>query len=336
MRSFTTLLIGLQVLVAGGCVVASAAELDGVITPVEKWSCLFGGQEVTLSFRVSSQKDGSAVEAGRLRWRYAADQRTLARGETEWDPEDQGVAALTLSVPAVRAGLVFPTELSVSCVTQESSFESSTLTRTLWLFAEDPFVHQREVMKEQNLFLFDPDGRTADLFRDAELPVQQIHSIAVLEARPHDSCLIVGEDTSLIRNRRLAEQLLSFAAAGGTVLMLAPSEGVIPMPDETSQVQPGEFRLRRNHVISDFDKRLDSISWPGTSGLPGSRITLRTRFNRIGMEVSKDGDWPWMTIEYPETRGRFVFCGFSAIQHWRHGPTPRYLLHRILKTYLDR
>ena len=50
------------------------------------------------------------------------------------------------------------------------------------------------------------------------------------------------------------------------------------------------------------------------------------------MEVSEDGDWPWLTIEYPETNGRFIFCGFRLIKHWDDGPTPRFLLSRILES----
>jgi hypothetical protein len=86
-------------------------------------------------------------------------------------------------------------------------------------------------------------------------------------------------------------------------------------------------------VIREFDKRLDSQFLPGTNNFAGSKVTLRTRLSRIGMEVSEDGDWPWVTIEYPETNGRFMFCGFRLIKHWENGPTPRYLLNQILQEH---
>ena len=124
--------------------------------------------------------------------------------------------------------------------------------------------------------------------------------------------------------------------------MLAPSEGVIPMPGEVSKkgdvedAQPGELRFRRHHVIREFDKRLDSKSLPGIGDFAGSKVSLQTRRNRIEMEVSDDGNWPWFVIEYPETKGRFVFCGFSLVKYWDSGPTPRYLLNRILTPRLKR
>jgi len=314
---------------------AAADDLTAMIVPVERWSSLFGGQETTLHFRVLKLKANPAVE-GLIQWHYSADQRILDRGEFEIDRDDGALAEIKLRIPKVRDGVIFKTEIRVAYVPRGANDAAATLTKSLWLFPEDPFADRRETLKKRKLSLFDPEGRTADLFEKIELPHQRIRNVAVLEDRGEHSYVIVGEGTSLIRNRGLAERLLSFAAAGGTVLMLAPSEGVIPMPGEASpkgepnDAQPGELRFRQHHVIREFDKRLDSKFLPGTDDFAGSKVTLRTRLSRIGMEVSEDGDWPWLTIEYPETNGRFIFCGFSLIKHWDNGPTPRYLLSRIL------
>jgi hypothetical protein len=335
MRQIIASVTALQLLAA--C--AAAADETATITPVEKWSCVFGDKEVTLHFRVANKKAGNAGVEGRLQWHYSANQRTLARGEVEIRRNDSGIAEVVLQIPKVRDGVIFQTDLAVSYVPRGANDEAATLTKPLWLFPEDPFADQRETLKERGLSLFDPEGRTAALFEKIELPHQRIRNVAALEDRGEHSYVIVGEGTSPIRNRGLAERLLSFAAAGGTVLMLAPSEGVIPMPGdgarkgEPNDTQPGELRFRQHHVIREFDKRLDSKFLPGTSDFAGSKVTLRTRLSRIGMEVSGGGDWPWLTIEYPETNGRFIFCGFSLIKHWENGPTPRYLLNRILQEH---
>ena len=336
MRPSAIAIVTLQILAAGTCCEILAAEVTATITPVERWSCLFGGEEATLHFRVSDKKDGAAVAEGRVLWHYSANQRTLARGEVELRRNDAGIMEVTLQIPEVRDGVIFQTELSVACVPRGELAEAAMLTKTLWLFPKDPFVDQRETLKERNLSIFDPEGQTVDLFEKIELPHQRVRNATALEDHARHSYVIVGEGTSLIQNRGLAERLLSFAAAGGTVLMLAPSEGVLPMPGRADDARPGELRFRRHHVIHEFDKRLDSISWPGTDDFAGSKVTLRTRLGRIGMEVSDDGDWPWLTIEYPETKGRFVFCGFSLIKHWGSGPTPRYLLDRILTPRQER
>jgi hypothetical protein len=288
-----------------------------------------------LHFRVVKRKPEPAVE-GRIQWHYSANQRTLARGEAEIDASEATQIAVILRVPEVRDGVIFRTQLTVAYVPARENSATSTLTKTLWLFPEDAFADQRDTLEDRQLLLFDPDGNTAELFAKIELPHRRIRNAIALDDREEHSYVIVGEGTSLVRNRGVAERLLSFAAAGGTVLMLAPSEGVIPMPGEASQkgvenvAQPGELRFRQHHVIREFDKRLDSEFLPGTGDFAGSKVTLRTRLNRIGMEVSEDGDWPWFTIEYPETKGRFVFCGFNIVRNWSNGPAPRYLLNRIL------
>jgi hypothetical protein len=336
MRSIIVSVAVLQLLTAWAKV--ATADENVTITPVEKWTSLFGDCEVRLHFQVTDKKAESVGVEGRLQWHYSANQRTLARGEAEIGRNDSGIAEVALRIPQVRDGVTFRTNLALAYVPRGANGEAATLIRTLWLFPEDPFVDQRETLKERRLSLFDPEGSTADLFKKIELPHRRIRNAADLDDRDEHSYVIVGEGTSLIRNRGLAERLLSFAAAGGTVLMLAPSEGMIPMPGDASQngelndAQPGELRLCQHQVIHEFDKRLDSEFLPGTDDFAGSKVSLRTRLSRVEMEVSEDGDWPWLTIEYPETNGRFIFCGFRLIKHWDDGPTPRFLLSRILES----
>ncbi len=336
MRSIIVSVAALQLLAAWAKV--ATADENVTITPVENWSCLFGDCEVTLHFQVAGNKTESDGVEGRLQWHYSANQRTLARGEIEINRNDSGVAKVALRIPQVRDGLIFRTDLALAYVPRGANGEAATLIRTLWLFPEDPFVDQRETLNERRLSLFDPEGSTADLFKKIELPHRRIRNAADLDDRGEHSYVIVGEGTSLIRNRGLAERLLNFAAAGGTVLMLAPSEGVIPMPGAASQNgelsddQPGELRFCQHQVIHEFDKRLDARFLPGTDDFAGSKVSLRTRLSRVEMEVSEDGDWPWLTIAYPKTNGRFVFCGFGLIKHWQKSPTPRYLLSRILES----
>jgi RNA polymerase sigma-70 factor, ECF subfamily len=54
--------------------------------------------------------------------------------------------------------------------------------------------------------------------------------------------------------------------------------------------------------------------------------------DQVAAEVHSDGDvWPWYEIRYPGRRAACVVCGFGIIAHWDAGPTPRFLLARIME-----
>lgn len=294
------------------------------IEPTEQWDGVFGDSEVTFHFEVTSGKNRRGG-AGRIQWLHAANQRTISRGESEYRPGDS--AEIALRVPPVNDGVIFRTTLTVDFVPTGADSAAATLEKTIWVFPEDPFDDQRKSFGKESIQLFDPNRRTSDLFNQIELPHQAVSNAAALDDAKSGAIIIVGEGTSLSRNRGLAERLLDRAASGCRVLMLAPFDGNIPLPDSNA----GELRLRKQHVIRDLDKRLDADAWPEAVSLPGTRIGIATRLSRAIVDVSEDGDWPWMEVRYPDSRGVFLVCGYSVIEHWDHGPTPRFLLARILQ-----
>ena len=208
--------------------------------------------------------------------------------------------------------------------------------RSLTLFPRNPFFNRNEWAKELDIELFDPVENTARVFDAAKLPFRTVRNAAALNDPTQKGILIVGEDTSLLKHRSLAKTAIKAASAGRRVVMLAPANGAMDFPgsDKQFRTTPNELRFAQQHIIREFDKRLDARAWFGTNNaIPSRRLNVESLRGRVEISVAdQDGAWPWLEVRFPQTNGVFIVCGFQMIQYWDNGPTPRYLFLRILES----
>jgi hypothetical protein len=116
------------------------------------------------------------------------------------------------------------------------------------------------------------------------------------------------------------------------VLCLAPADGQFAFPG-TEADSPNAARLcfRRNDVIVELDKRLDSDRWPPDGKTFDAGLEVASNRGRVSLVVTESPQtWPWLDVVYP-CGGRLIVCSFRVVQCWQAGPTPRYLLARILE-----
>ena len=318
--------------------VASSADADDVrVIPLENWSTAFAGDEVKIGIRVTSDK----APDGTLRWSHSANQRTIARGEVELQPggDVSATAEFELRPVELHDGVIFATTIRTEFVPSGKDTPVASLERTLWLFPKDPLSGRTEWAKALDIELFDPVGITAKQFDKLKLPYRSVRNAAVLNDPDQHGVLIVGEGVSLLRNRSLGETILQAAAAGRRVVLLAPTDGSLPVPGTEGDglpegIVPGELRFAREHVIAEFDKRFDAASWQGTDNtIPSSQFSIESRRGRVEAIVTeKSSAWPWLEVRFPNNQGVLLVCGFRVIQYSDHGPTPGFLLIRILES----
>lgn len=323
--------VGALMLPQSACVAANVR-----IEPIENWSTAFGGGDVRIGMRVIEAAEGT------LRWSHAANQRTLARGEVELrrNEDGSGTGEFVLRPPEVRDGVIFETTVTTEFIPRGANEAAASLERTLWLFPRNPIAGQTTWAENLDIELFDPEGDTAEQFEKLELPHRVVRNTAALNNPEQDGVLIIGEGASLVRNRSLAGAVLKAAAAGRRVVLLAPADGSFPLPGLTGNdvpdgAAPGEVRLARHQIITELDKRLDAQAWPGTNNtIPSRGLLLESRRGRIETVITDESSqaWPWLVVRFPQSRGVLVMCGFTLIEHWENGPTPRFLLVRLLES----
>ena len=337
----------LRVMVAVGCVVGWVVGLTIADRPalgqsvgearrsadtltvrlIEPGSNVFGDSKVTFHAEVRGLKGRSV----RLGWTLAANHRTIDRAETVVRPDD-GTASvpLTVRVPPVREGVVFPVELTVT-VTGSSPADAATQRRRLWVFGREPFADRQEWLKELDITLFDDEGSTADQFDAAEIPYRFLKNTDAL-AEVDAGLVVVAEGVSWADRPGLGPAVLKLAASGRPVLCLAPADGALPWPGSDQKSARPEVSLRSAQAILALDKRLDTTAWSAEGEAAHTVIRLMAKNDDVVAAFAEGQDgWPWLELHYRGSGGRLVVCGYGVIRHWEAGPTSRFLLARLLE-----
>jgi hypothetical protein len=324
-------------------IVSAAAAVEGgtTIQPQENWSGVFADSDVTFRYAVAADQP-QPIQLG---WRLSIDRRTVLRGERSLDlgPGEPTIVEVPFKVPHVKEGVTIEATLQVSVIGKGATPSPAEHVRPITIFPRNPFANRSEWLKAVKITLFDPEGETAAAFESTEIPFRHLRRTAALE-EPFDGLLVIGEGVSFEQYRSLSETAGKLAASGIPVLCLAPADGAWAMPGagDSGPPLPTRVSLRRGDVIGELDKRLDSAAWPPDGRTVASRMAIRSRRQGVILEVMADGApgseaaWPWVEVRYPKKNSSLLFCGFAIIRQWDAGPTPRFLLARIIERLAKR
>ena len=236
--------------------------------------------------------------------------------------------ALPIELPPVGEGVTFDTQMTITLVDRAGE-ERARTEDTLWLFPKDPFAARREWLKGLNIHLYDPEGATEVIFEQANIPFDKLTNSNTL-ASLEEGILVVGEGTSLRKNRAMAAALFSLAQRGIPVLCLGPVDGELPWPTREDYPHLAQVRLASNEIVREFDKRLSAKFAPDPSS-PASTVSLESRRGRLTLHISDSSEgWPWWQLDF-ENHGTCIVCCLPLVEHWDDSPTPRFLFASILE-----
>jgi hypothetical protein len=310
-----------------------AAKAEVAITPGSPRGNVFGGEESTLAFQISTTR---AVK-GRLVWRLAAGTATVAAGDEALEADAKAPAAVTLklAIPPVKDGTVLHTRLTVSVVEPDRKGSVAAFEQDVWGFPHDPFAGRSAWLEMLRITLFDPKGDTGKAFTAAKVPFDEVRSLEAL-GEIKEGTVIVGEGVSFKDERGLAEVLQKLAEGGRSVLVLAPSGGELPVPGLAAPGDRFEDVTFRRSVVRKLDKRLDPAGWLPDGRVVASSLTVKSGEGAVAGEVvAGEAGWPWVEARTVKGKGRWLFCGLAVVAKWNDGPTPRFLFAKILEHLSD-
>jgi hypothetical protein len=313
---------------------ALAQDVKLVPAPHQAWTAALAGSKHELKFTIQAPKDFR----GRLVWSLAekATGRVLpdGRGEAVLKRGAGGTAtaSFALDFPKVSPGVVLKAQLTASLVDDAAGTAAATYEKPVRIFHPNPFVNQLKVLSELKIVLYDPDpaARTTSLLKELEVAFEEEKNLAALVERKA-GVVIVGEGVSFKEEPGMAETLLKLARHGQTVLCLAPAAGTLPVPG-TERDGGEDVSFFRRDIIKKLDKRLDTADWSKDGQVIASTLALKAVEGSVVAEVvAGSGGWPWLQVDYPESKGRLIVCGFAVVAQWQANPTPRYLLAKMLE-----
>jgi hypothetical protein len=306
----------------------AAEDSPSVLVPREAWSTYFASAPVALTYDAAVAANGLTAQ-----WTLAVDRKTIGSGAAQVEAEGAGSkVSLRFDAPEVRDGLPLEAVLAITLRGANRRDPIETRQRTLWFFGEEAFVDRQQWLEEREVTLFDPRGGTAEMLAGLSIPFVATKNVEQL-ANLAKGMIVVGEGVSAREYRGLPIALQKAAAAGRPVLWLAPTGGTFAIPGAATAdlPRPARVMLAGTEIIAELDKRLDAQAWPADGGLVASSLLIRGEGRTALVEaVANDQGWPWLEVTYPTMPGRLIVAGFGLNDHWEAGPTPRYLLARML------
>jgi len=342
-------LVYLACILVVSCFHWTAAAVETEIEPVQSWTNVFAGEEVTQSFRLNRL----SIPEESVGWSVLLDSAVIRRSESpvKSDPQHGPVFAITFKVPDGDARVQLPISILVSTNGKD------VLAKRLWVYPKDPFQRPLNLAATDELVVFDPAGKTADRLKSLNLKFRVERNLEAM-SRLKSGLLIAGEGVSFREHRGLSRVLLAAAQRGVRVLCLAPSAGSVLLSDDIaagkakleSASTNGESPIarpvqidgiltslifRQADVLHTFDKHLDSADWRTPASIFGPGLRISTKAGQTSVEINEgSSEWAWVDAGFVGG-GRLVITNLQMIEHWDAGPAPRYALWHSLKQIIS-
>lgn len=276
----------------------------------------------------------SELSGNRLVWQLSAKGRTLLSGKLHLNhhrPEQP--VPLHINLPRLAPAVILSANLNIKLITEPGNIIIHELNENIFIHAPNPFLNQSKMIRAIGIFLYDPQGDTANTLSLLDIPFTQIdrpESISHIK----QGILIIGENTLPEKHSELEKFLLQESARGLPVLYLSSPHARIPISptDDIYKYRLKSLALETTDMLNIFSPNKELHTWPGSDMEPANKIGLtNTPIGELVATQDLQTGWSWMEIAFIGTDARFIYLGIPLIESWNRSPVPRYLLLEIIK-----
>ena len=256
----------------------------------------------------------------------------MIRGNTGWRHATSSDDTLSFTLPDVqkRTKLVLDTRL------EENGKLVYGEQRDIEVWPDKPGTAAKLA---RSIFLFDPKGKTAEVFKAAGVGFETLESLAVLEKTavdPKTAMIVVGEGALDEKNAPAVGRLDSLAADGASVLILAQTVSPYGLPaaariDNREWYSQTFVRMGEHPIVKGI------TSWDLHFWAP-DRVVARGAYNKPDggpcvpiIDSGTDIGLEWVEMmELYRGKGRYIVCQLPLVGSFNDEPMARELLARTL------
>lgn len=301
----------------------SRADNDALLEIASPNRNIFSGKDSLILIHSTLSQPNSSIN-----WIVSKNNQIISQGTDNLRINKNLPPSILIHAPDIKEGVVTPVSLHLSLNTTQN--QRAITTAEFFIFHQNAFSSLRNKLTEMKIGLFDVDQTTRQLFEQSDIPLENIHSVDGL-ADFNGRIVMIGQGLDLNQMPSIGSEIAALSKRNITVIVLAPKNGSIQIPGDSSPVIAQKVIMAQENIIRETDKTLDT-TWSF------SRPTITSRFNlipepntlKISTVPGNDG-WAWIQISFQEKTAPVIFCGFDFTGAWEESPSPRYFLLRLLE-----
>ena len=318
-----------SILVSAVCLAASLARAVDLCL-LDHFSCTFPA--TTTVWQIQANAAASVA----ITWELTLASAVVDRGQFLVDAAKAGhPLELPVRIPPLREGVTGQASLIVQAT---ADGQSARLVHPVWILTADPWSGLRTELPKNPLLVYENGEALSAKLNGAGVRVTALRNTAAIAALTN-GLVLVAEGVSLRAQRGLGEALVRAAAGGARVLLLAPSDGTLPLPGHEAQsgLPRPTLCLAGAVALHQLDKRLDAYAWPGQASAVTASCVLSAERRKPEAEWAAGTDgWAWVDLDFRAVGGgRLLAVGWAPVQAWERGPAPRYALATLIRHVLE-